>query len=188
MSVLRTKGFDALKTFVGGGHDMVLVERSTPDGSADFFPETQQDRVEVVGIVHKDHALADIKQLLSENGIAAKVEMEALYEPWLRDMAAMCEALCDLDKNEAVRFWLGSERGCSRYHVDMVPHRLLVIYAGQGTEILPASAADYDAYETGKPNAAILKDSSARWYVNQWDVAVFRGGEKGVLHRTPDEA
>ncbi len=37
-------------------------------------------------------------------------------------------------------------------------------------------------------NEFILKDPSARQFVGLWDIAVFRGGPKGVLHRTPDSA
>ena len=37
-------------------------------------------------------------------------------------------------------------------------------------------------------NEFILKDPSARQFAGLWDVAVFRGGPAGVLHRTPDAA
>ena len=65
---------------------------------------------------------------------------------------------------------------------------MLVTYAGKGTEWLPDEAVDRNAFLTGKPNEKIIKDYSALRYINQWDVAVFRGGPKGVLHRTPDAA
>ena len=29
---------------------------------------------------------------------------------------------------------------------------------------------------------------SARKFINKWDIAVFRGGKNGILHRTPDSA
>jgi hypothetical protein len=38
------------------------------------------------------------------------------------------------------------------------------------------------------PNELILKDPSARQFVGIWDVAIFRGGPKGILHCTPDDA
>ena len=66
--------------------------------------------------------------------------------------------------------------------------RLLVTYAGQGTEWLPDSAAYGLAYASGMSNEAILKDPSARQFMKPWDIAVFRGGPKGLLHRTPDVA
>ena len=65
---------------------------------------------------------------------------------------------------------------------------MLVTYAGRGTEWLPDEAADWKAYSTGEPNEKIIKDSAARQHIGQWDVAIFRGGQYGLLHRTPDEA
>ena len=59
----------------------------------------------------------------------------------------------------------------------MVPFRLLVTYEGQGTELLPNYAADREAFIEGKPNNEIIKDKSARKFINKWDVAIFRGGE-----------
>ena len=34
----------------------------------------------------------------------------------------------------------------------------------------------------------IIKDGLAKKFVKKWDIAIFRGGEKGILHRTPDKA
>ena len=34
----------------------------------------------------------------------------------------------------------------------------------------------------------IIKDESARKFINKWDIAIFRGGKNGILHRTPDSA
>ena len=65
---------------------------------------------------------------------------------------------------------------------------MLVTYAGKGTEWLPDEAADREAFLSGEPNEKIIKDPSALQFINQWDVAVFRGGPEGVLHRTPDAA
>ena len=70
----------------------------------------------------------------------------------------------------------------------MVPYRLLVTYAGQGTELLPDFAANRNAFDEGKPNEEIIKDKSALKFINKWDIAIFRGGKKGILHRTPDSA
>ena len=70
----------------------------------------------------------------------------------------------------------------------MVPFRLLVTYAGKGTEILPNNAADRNAFIEGKPNDEIVKDKSALQFLNTWDISIFRGGQKSILHRTPDSA
>ena len=72
--------------------------------------------------------------------------------------------------------------------MDKVPRRLLVTYAGQGTEWLPDDAADRTAFAKGEPNEKIITDATAKQFIGQWDVALFRGGSDGLLHRTPDEA
>ena len=95
---------------------------------------------------------------------------------------------CTFLNTNKLSFWLGSARGCKRYHVDMVPFRLLVTYEGQGTEILPNYAANRNAFVEGKPNNKIVKDKSARKFINKWDIAIFKGGKNGILHRTPDSA
>ena len=32
------------------------------------------------------------------------------------------------------------------------------------------------------------RDKSSVTHINKWDISIFRGGEKGILHRTPDSA
>ena len=49
-------------------------------------------------------------------------------------------------------------------------------------------AADRTAFANGKSNEPVIKDPSAICFMKAWDVAVFRGGTKGLLHRTPDDA
>ena len=68
----------------------------------------------------------------------------------------------------------------------MVPFRLLVTYAGKGTELLPDHAANRKAFEASKSNEEIVLDSSSLEYINKWDIAIFRGGKTGILHRTPE--
>ena len=103
-------------------------------------------------------------------------------------MSNICKAFCKFLGEEKISFWIGTKRGCKRYHVDMVPFRLLVTYAGEGTEILPNYAANRNAYVEGMSNKEIIMDKSALESVNTWDIAIFRGGSEGILHRTPDSA
>ena len=57
-------------------------------------------------------------------------------------MSNLCEIFCRFLNENKLSFWVGNARGCQRYHVDMVPFRLLLTYAGQGTELLPNYAAN----------------------------------------------
>ena len=103
-------------------------------------------------------------------------------------MANLCEMFCITEKSSYISFSLSSHRGCRRYHIDNVPLRLLVTYAGQGTEWLPDEFANKRAYANGEPNERIIKDISKKQFVGEWDIALFKGGPEGLLHRTPDSA
>ena len=39
-----------------------------------------------------------------------------------------------------------------------------------------------------KLNEKIIKNTTKRKFIKAWDIATFRGGTKGILHRTPDSA
>ena len=77
---------------------------------------------------------------------------------------------------------------CIRDSVDNVPRRLLVTYAGQGTEWIQNQDADRLAYEAGEPNEKIVRDKSKLNFIDKWNIAIFTGGSNGILHRTPDSA
>ena len=83
----------------------------------------------------------DIKKLLSPK-ISERLKKNEFYKNWLLDMSNICKLFCKFKDEKSISFWLGTQRGCKRYHVDMVPYRLLVTYAGQGTELLHNEGAD----------------------------------------------
>ena len=103
-------------------------------------------------------------------------------------MSNVCNIFCDIMESNTISFSLGTSRGCTRYHIDNVPIRLLVTYFGQGTEWLPFNAESYKAYFKGQKNEKIIKNTTKRKFIKAWDIATFRGGTKGILHRTPDSA
>tara|TARA_Y200000002_G_C22462295_1_gene570910 strand:- start:42 stop:713 length:672 start_codon:yes stop_codon:yes gene_type:complete len=166
---------------------LALVERKALSGSSEFFRKLMQTKFNIIGQVSRATSAADIRFLLEED-IPPKLQLDPFFELWVDDMANVCNVFCDVVGEDAIGFCLSTERGCRRYHIDNVPMRLLVTYAGEGTEWLPESASDREAFEGGMANEFILKDPSARQFVGLWDIAVFRGGPKGVLHRTPDSA
>ena len=129
----------------------------------------------------------DIKDILEEK-ISVSAKNSIHYNYWINDMAKMSSIFCDIMGSIDISFSLGTSRGCSRYHIDNVPMRLLVTYYGQGTEWLPIDNADYGAYSKGKDNENILKDPKKRMYLKPWHISIFKGGSDGILHRTPDSA
>lgn len=164
-----------------------IVKRNIPDNSEFFFQKISKFLPTIFGFISRSNAKKDILKLF-ETKIPSELKNEFLYDFWIQDMSDLCKLFCDFLKDSRVSFWIGTNRNCNRYHVDMVPFRLLVTYSGQGTELLPDNAANRNAFLEGKSNEFIVKDKTKIKYINNWDIALFRGAKKGVLHKTPDSA
>lgn len=187
MSVFQTSDLQALSDFPKQQDQLAIVERKPLAGADVFFQKMMRTSLRIIGQVSKKSSIEDIRYMLEED-ISEELQADPFYARWVLDMAEVCETFCDTLGSEAISFCLGTERGCRRYHIDNVPMRLLVTYAGQGTEWIPDEAADRRALANGAPNEEIIKDPSKRQFMNIWDIAIFRGGPKGLLHRTPDAA
>ena len=166
---------------------LTISERNSPIGFNDFFKKIIYKPFNINGNVFKKSSVNDIKDILEEK-ISVSAKNSIHYNYWINDMAKMSSIFCDIMGSIDISFSLGTSRGCSRYHIDNVPMRLLVTYYGQGTEWLPIDNADYGAYSKGKDNENILKDPKKRMYLKPWHVSIFKGGSEGILHRTPDSA
>lgn len=164
-----------------------IVNRQKPAGAAPFFKQLVKSPFWASGEFRKNNAIKDIEEILAGT-ISSDLQKKAFYKVWLDDMASVANLFCKIEKSDSIKVWVGTNRGCSRYHVDNVPRRLLVTYEGKGTEWLPDDAADRAAYTKGKSNELIVKDPSSKQFISEWDIAVFKGGAGGLLHRTPDEA
>ena len=187
MNIYQSNKLQDLTNFEKYSAQLGIIERSMPDGADEFFKQLMKSHFRFMSEINKDSAFFDIKNILDKD-ISEDIRNETLYTEWLNDMAEVCRIFCILEKIDTVSFHLGTQRSCRRYHIDNVPRRMLVTYAGKGTEWIPDEAADRKAFKSGEPNEKIIKDKSALQFINPWDVAVFRGGPNGVLHRTPDAA
>ena len=143
----------------------VPLQRPCPPLTNLFFKEFSKSIFSITGFVSKNQPKKDINKLL-KNTLPSSIQSKSFYNIWLEDMSNICKLFCTFLNANKLSFWLGNIRGCKRYHVDMVPFRLLVTYEGQGTEILPNYAANRDAFVEGKPNNKIIKDKSARKFIN----------------------
>ena len=181
------KNVESLLDFKKNKDQIGIVKRKVPRNSSYFFSKLYKQPFSISGNVSKKNAKEDIYKLL-KNKIPDNTQSDPFFENWLVDMSKVCKLFCSIQSEKIISFWLGTKRGCKRYHIDMVPFRLLVTYAGQGTELLPDKAADRTAFINGKPNEKIVKDRSSLKFLSSWDIAIFRGGVNGILHRTPDSA
>jgi len=166
---------------------LTIVERKELKGSNIFFKKLVIEPFSISGQVCKKSSLSDIQNILDEK-ISCSIINNIFYTNWLKDMSNVCNIFCDIMESNTISFSLGTSRGCTRYHIDNVPIRLLVTYFGQGTEWLPFNAANYKAYFKGQKNESIIKKTTERKFIKTWDIAAFRGGTEGILHRTPDSA
>ena len=187
MTVFEAKELRDLAAFKHQEGQLAILERQPLRGGDEFFKKLSERPLKVIGIVGKKTSVEEILALL-EDEISDDLKSSDFYMQWIIDMAGVCNIFCETLATNTVGFCLATQRACQRYHIDHVPLRLLVTYYGKGTEWVPDSAVDRLAYDSGMPNDKILTNSNARKFLNTWDIAIFRGGPDGLLHRTPDAA
>jgi len=187
MSFFQNIDLDNPSNFSVAKSHLTVAEREKPKESDIFFKNLIRKPFSASGKVFKQSSVNDIRAILEKNICTNSLDND-FYNYWLNDMAKMCNIFCTILESNSISFFLGTSRGCSRYHIDNVPMRLLITYFGQGTEWLPSDNADYSAYYRGEGNNKILKNAEKRMYIKSWDVSIFKGGKKGILHRTPDSA
>ena len=187
MTVFEAKDLRDLATFKHQEGQLAILERQPLGGGDEFFKKVSERPLSVIGIVGKKTCEEDILAFL-EDEISEDLKSSDFYMQWVIDMAGVCNIFCETLATSTVGFCLATQRACQRYHIDNVPLRLLVTYYGRGTEWVPDTAVDRLAYDSGMPNDKILTNNNARKFLNAWDIAIFRGGPDGLLHRTPDAA
>ncbi len=184
MSYLRIDKMESIKDFPNKSDQLTVMNRCMPENANLFFTELIKISFNITGKINKEAATIDIKDLLSDK-LSKKIQNNVFYQNWIEDMANLCKLLCVIEKSSYISYSISSHRECRRYHIDNVPLRLLVTFAGQGTEWLPDNFADKIAYKNGE-SIEKIKNISAKQFIGEWDIAVFKGGPKGLLRRTPD--
>jgi hypothetical protein len=169
-----------------------ILDREKPYKSNEFFKNLIAEPFELNINIKKANAFEDIKYYLNKE-LLKRVQDQIFYYKWIKDMSEICILYFDIINKNSLNFSLKTSRGCKRYHIDNVPMRLLVTYYGKGTEWLHPDACNYLAYNNGEKNNKIIKKNAEKKYLNNWDIAIFKGKKyssegKGILHRTPDAA
>ncbi len=187
MSLFKADNLESLKEFKDTDYKLGILEREQPEGAGSFFQKLMKNDFGIEGTLSSINLKEDLKNLVQEI-IPNQLSSTEFYNYWLADMETVCRTFLLIEKTDTLCFWLGTKRECRRYHVDNVPRRLLVTYAGQGTEWIQNQDADRLAYEAGEPNEKIVRDKSKLNFIDKWNIAIFIGGSNGILHRTPDSA
>ena len=155
MSFLKINDIEKISEFSKQEYQLIELERKNMGNSDSFFREIMHEPFRVIGKISKKNSSEDIKKTLRDI-IPLNSQTNSFYKTWVSDMAEICQIFCDTLNSKSISFCLGTERGCSRYHIDNVPMRLLVTYMGQGTEWLPNEIANRAAFEEGLPNEKIV--------------------------------
>ena len=187
MSIYKADSLQSLIEFRDSTLQLGIFERRQPEGGASFFKNLMKQDFEIKGTINLMNVRNDLRKLLLKI-IDPSLRVNDFYNYWLSDMEEVCKTFCYMENTNSLSFWLGTRRGCRRYHVDNVSKRLLVTYAGQGTEWIPNNSADRRAYEAGEPNKNIIRNKNDLNFIDEWSIAIFKGGSDGILHRTPDTA
>ena len=187
MSIYKADSLQSLIKFRDSTLQLGIFERRQPEGGASFFKNLMKQDFEIKGTINLMNVRNDLRKLLLKI-IDPSLRVNDFYNYWLSDMEEVCKTFCYMENTNSLSFWLGTRRGCRRYHVDNVSKRLLVTYAGQGTEWIPNNSADRRAYEAGEPNKNIIRNKNDLNFIDEWSIAIFKGGSDGILHRTPDTA
>ena len=161
MSLILAKNISEFKNFSDIDSKLMIYKRNAPKGSVSFFKNLIKIDFSVNAEISKFEAKKNIKSVLLDV-FPFEIKASIFYETWINDIAHLCKIFSDIQNTNSISMWLGSKRGCKRYHIDNVPQRLLVTYSGQGTEWLPDDAADKIAYLNGEPNEKILKNSKKK--------------------------
>ena len=187
MSIYKADSLQSLIKFRDSTLQLGIFERRQPEGGASFFKNLMKQDFEIKGTINLMNVRNDLRKLLLKI-IDPSLRVNDFYNYWLSDMEEVCKTFCYMENTNSLSFWLGTRRGCRRYHVDNVSKRLIVTYAGQGTEWIPNNSADRRAYEAGEPNKNIIRNKNDLNFIDEWSIAIFKGGSDGILHRTPDTA
>jgi hypothetical protein len=156
---------------------LTLIQRELPNGFSHWLgrlsPSVWPDSRFTVRI-------RDIRAGLFELFKECKTPLDEQAQWWIDDVAALSAQYASASGEDIVDVRL--ERivrdACWKFHVDNVEVRLVTTYYGPGTELVPN--------EFGQDARMLQRDyDGPLLQMKAGEVAIFRGGGSGVVHRSP---
>ena len=123
-------------------------------------------------------AYQDLKKILEDK---LDLHNNSSLNLWLQHMNMAVDMFASIEKLSSVAIRLSTQRVCQKFHVDKVNYRMLVTYFGKGTEWAPITLSDHLL----KSNSNFEDLGCKTNFIKPWDIALFKGGSEGFLHRTP---
>ena len=95
-----------------------IIKRKSPNNSHIFFKTLFKSLSSASGFVKYSSASRDIERIL-QNKFSSSIRLTPFYKSWINDMGDVCKVFCKFLNDNKISFWIGTQRGCSRFHVNM---------------------------------------------------------------------
>lgn len=126
--------------------------------------------------VRAEDVRAGVLDLFVECG--TPVTEQALW--WIEDVAELADRYRAISGTSVIDLRLEhtTHDACWKFHVDHVKVRLVTTYAGWGTELVPRDSREEARRQQRQYDGPLQRMSAG-------EIAIFRGGAEGVVHRSP---
>ena len=145
----------------------------------------------------------EISRIVSSENIKStlidEIGDDIIFNNFFEDISLLVDIFCTLFQLNKVGIRLAcvDKAMCPRFHVDMVPCRLVTTYCGIATEWLSHNAADRSKLGTGNQGksddeSGIYRSKEQIKYLNKGDVGLLKGESwegnqgAGLIHRSPN--
>ena len=153
-------------------------------------------------VTEKDPQLMTLIKVSPRNAIKLleqKIDNARITAPLVNDISCLVKRFCQLFKvNDAnLKLTVLHESMCPRFHVDMLPCRLITTYKGEATEWLQHDYVDRSKLGTGNQGksddeSGLFKSVKDIKRLTKGDVAIMKGENwidnrgYGLVHRSPN--
>lgn len=156
---------------------LTLIRRELPDefsGWLASIPSSAWPDGRIT--IRVEDVRAGLLALFVESG--TPMTEQALW--WIDDVAVLADRYRAVAGTDVIDLRLEhtTHDACWKFHIDHVKVRLVTTYAGRGTELVPQDSRE-EARRLQRQYEGPLQRMSAG------EVAIFRGGAEGVVHRSP---
>ena len=188
--VFNAKSHDGLLGFLEDPQRMSILKRQKPEGADAFFSLFFASEFKTLTKVQMNDPELHIRQTL-EQTIPDKIRAQPFYETWVADIRKNCEAYANLLGEDSLFLKFRTARGNTLLHKDaaIVNARLLCAHKGAGPCWAPFDAINKEEWakysNLRSTNEKLLPNQEDEQSLDTWDVGVIRGGENGIVHRSP---
>ena len=105
MSLTLAKNINEFKNFSYIDSKLIIYERNSPKGSANFFKKLTKIDFSVSAEISKFQARKNIMSLLLKI-FPFEIKASIFYETWINDIAQLCKMFSDIQNTNSISMWL----------------------------------------------------------------------------------